>query len=74
MEVFVMEDELLMPSDAGRLLGISRDSVSRWAAEGRLPATYAKMGSRTVVLVRRRDVELLAAQRRQAASVEASSR
>ncbi len=67
------EDELLMPSDAGRLLGISRDSVSRWAAEGRLPATYAKMGSRTVVLVRRSDVERLAAERRQPASVVGAS-
>lgn len=53
-------DELMTPSDAARLLGLSSDSVRALSDAGRLP-TLKTVGGRR--LFRRGDVEKLAADR-----------
>ena len=62
-------NDLMTPSDAARILGLSADSVRVLGDSGRLPALRTVGGRR---LFRRGDVEELAAQRARAA-VEASS-
>lgn len=62
-------NDLMTPSDAARILGLSADSVRVLGDTGRLPALRTVGGRR---LFRRGDVEELAAQRARAA-VEASA-
>jgi len=49
-----LKDDLLTPAEAAALLKVSRHTVYRWIAEGRLPA---KRYSRRVIRVRRGDAE-----------------
>jgi excisionase family DNA binding protein len=53
-------DELLTPSDAARVLGLSSDSVRALADAGKLPMLRTVSGRR---LFRRGDVDRLAADR-----------
>lgn len=53
-------DELLTPSDAARVLGLSADSVRALADAGKLPMLRTVSGRR---LFRRGDVDQLAADR-----------
>ena len=53
-------DELLSPTDAAAVLGVSTDSVRKWADEGKLPCQKTLGGRR---VFRRSDVELLKQQR-----------
>jgi excisionase family DNA binding protein len=53
-------DDLMTPSDAARVLGLSADSVRVLGDTGRLPALRTVSGRR---LFRRGDVEHLAAER-----------
>ena len=64
-------DDLLTPSDAARVLGLSPDSVRVLSDSGRLPAMRTISGRR---LFRRSDVDRLAAERAQLASAAASAR
>jgi excisionase family DNA binding protein len=48
--------DFLLASEAARLLGVSRQSVCRWAGQGRLRATRTSGGVR---LFARREVEQL---------------
>lgn len=57
-------DDLLSPSDAARLAGVSVDAIRLNADKGNLPALRTTNGRR---LFRRADVERFAAQRRTAA-------
>jgi excisionase family DNA binding protein len=57
-------DDLLTPSDAARLAGVSVDAIRINADKGNLPALRTTSGRR---LFRRADVERFAAQRRTAA-------
>ena len=52
-------DELLGPSEAGRQLGVSSQWVRRLVERGELPGMKTSIGT----LVRREDVERLAAER-----------
>lgn len=58
-------NELLTPSEAARLLGVSADTVRLIADKGRVPVLRTMSGRR---LFRRADIELLAAQRRAGSS------
>ncbi len=53
-------NDLMTPSDAARILGLSADSVRVLSDSGRLPAMRTVSGRR---LFRREDVDRLAAQR-----------
>jgi excisionase family DNA binding protein len=53
-------DELMTPSEAARVLGLSADSVRALSDSGRLPTLKTVSGRR---LFRRRDVEKLASDR-----------
>jgi excisionase family DNA binding protein len=53
-------DELMTPSEAARVLGLSPDSVRSFADTGRLPTLRTVSGRR---LFRRGDVEKLAEER-----------
>ena len=53
-------DELMTPSDAARILGLSADSVRALSDAGRLPTLRTVSGRR---LFRRGDVEKLASDR-----------
>ena len=55
-------NDLMTPSDAARILGLSADSVRVLSDSGRLPAMRTVSGRR---LFRRSDVDRLAAQRAQ---------
>jgi excisionase family DNA binding protein len=55
-------DDLLTPSDAARVLGLSADSVRVLSDNGRLPSMRTVSGRR---LFRRSDVDRLAIQRAQ---------
>lgn len=57
-------DDLLTPSDAARVLGLSVDSVRYLADHGRLPVLRTTSGRR---LFKRIDVDQLAADRKRAA-------
>ena len=50
-------DDLLLPSDAARILGVSTDTVRNMDARGQLPAMRTVSGRR---LFRRSDVDQLA--------------
>src|SRR5215468_4594262 len=66
-------DDLMTPSDAARVLGLSADSVRVLSDSGRLPAMRTVSGRR---LFRRGDVDRLAAERAQqtaAAAAKASN-
>lgn len=54
-------EELLTPTEAGHVLGLSPDTVRVLCDKGRLPALRTMSGRR---LVRRGDVERLAEERR----------
>jgi excisionase family DNA binding protein len=58
-------DDLLTPSDAARVLGLSADSVRVLSDNGRLPSMRTVSGRR---LFRRSDVDRLAIQRAQGPS------
>jgi len=58
-------NDLMTPSDAARILGLSADSVRVLGDSGRLPAMRTVSGRR---LFRRGDVDRLAAQRARAAA------
>ena len=62
-------DDLMTPSDAARVLGLSADSVRVLSDSGRLPAMRTISGRR---LFRRSDVDRLAAERAQIAASAAS--
>jgi excisionase family DNA binding protein len=49
-----LEDELLTVAEAAKLLKVTRHTIYRWIAEGRLPAVRY---SRRIVRVRRRDLD-----------------
>jgi excisionase family DNA binding protein len=55
-----VDEVLLTPSDAGRILGLTPEAVRALNNRGRLPALKTLTGRR---LFRRSDVEQLAAQR-----------
>lgn len=57
-------EELLTPTEAGHVLGLSPDTVRVLCDKGRLPALRTMSGRR---LVRRCDVERLAEERRRKA-------
>jgi len=58
-------NDLMTPSDAARVLGLSADSVRVLSDSGRLPAMRTVSGRR---LFRRGDVDRLAAERAQTAA------
>ena len=64
-------NDLMTPSDAARILGLSADSVRVLSDNGRLPAMRTVSGRR---LFRRGDVDRLAAQRAQRADDGAASK
>jgi excisionase family DNA binding protein len=64
-------NDLLTPSDAARVLGLSADSVRVLSDTGRLPAMRTVSGRR---LFRRSDVDRLALQRAQHLAVVAAGR
>jgi excisionase family DNA binding protein len=64
-------NDLLTPSDAARVLGLSADSVRVLSDSGRLPAMRTVSGRR---LFRRVDVDRLALQRAQHLAVMAAGR
>jgi len=53
-------DDLLLPSEAARIIGVSPDSVRGYAASGKLPCMRTVSGRR---LFRRSDVDALVVQR-----------
>ena len=55
------DGDLMMPAEAGALLGVSREQVVKLDRQGRLSSVRTSNGVR---LFRRRDVEALAAERR----------
>ena len=59
-ESLSVDEVLLTPSDAGRILGLTPEAVRALNNRGRLPALKTLTGRR---LFRRSDVEQLAAQR-----------
>ncbi len=65
------EDELLLPSAAGREVGVCSASIRNWIASGRLPAIRLSGGVRAV---RRGDLLRVAEERRQQAEQSASER
>jgi excisionase family DNA binding protein len=64
-------NDLLTPSDAARVLGLSADSVRVLSDNGRLPAMRTVSGRR---LFRRGDVDRLALQRAQNGSAHHAAR
>ena len=64
-------DDLMTPSDAARVLGLSADSVRVLSDSGRLPALRTISGRR---LFRRSDVDRLAAERAQQIAVTAAGK
>ena len=52
--------DLLLPSAAGRLLGVSSTTIRNWIYAGKLPAIRLSGGVRAI---RREDVEQLAGER-----------
>lgn len=54
------KDDLLLPSAAGRLLGVSSAAIRNWIYAGKLPALRLSGGVR---VIRREDLERVAAQR-----------
>jgi excisionase family DNA binding protein len=64
-------DDLLTPSDAARVLGLSPDSVRVLSDNGRLPAMRTVSGRR---LFRRGDVDRLAAERAQQLATAAAAK
>jgi excisionase family DNA binding protein len=64
-------DDLMTPSDAARVLGLSADSVRVLSDSGRLPAMRTVSGRR---LFRRSDVDRLAAERAQQIAVAAAAK
>jgi excisionase family DNA binding protein len=71
-ETTTSPNDLMTPSDAARVLGLSADSVRVLSDSGRLPAMRTVSGRR---LFRRGDVDRLAAERAQhtAAAIAAKS-
>jgi excisionase family DNA binding protein len=63
-------DDLLTPSDAARVLGLSADSVRVLSDNGRLPSMRTVSGRR---LFRRSDVDRLAIQRAQHVTASAGN-
>jgi len=64
-------DDLMTPSDAARVLGLSADSVRVLSDSGRLPALRTISGRR---LFRRSDVDRLAAERAQQIAANAAAK
>jgi excisionase family DNA binding protein len=64
-------DDLMTPSDAARVLGLSADSVRVLSDSGRLPAMRTVSGRR---LFRRADVDRLAADRAQQTAAAAAAK
>jgi len=64
-------NDLMTPSDAARILGLSADSVRVLSDSGRLPGLRTVSGRR---LFRRGDVDRLAAERAQNAMAAASAK
>ncbi|HET6282536.1 MAG TPA: helix-turn-helix domain-containing protein [Polyangia bacterium] len=64
-------NDLMTPSDAARILGLSADSVRVLSDSGRLPGMRTVSGRR---LFRRGDVDRLAAERAQHAMAAAQSK
>jgi excisionase family DNA binding protein len=64
-------DDLMTPSDAARILGLSADSVRVLSDSGRLPALRTVSGRR---LFRRSDVDRLAAERAQQIAAAAAAK
>jgi excisionase family DNA binding protein len=64
-------DDLMTPSDAARILGLSADSVRVLSDSGRLPAMRTVSGRR---LFRRSDVDRLAAERAQQIATAAAAK
>jgi excisionase family DNA binding protein len=64
-------DDLMTPSDAARVLGLSADSVRVLSDSGRLPAMRTVSGRR---LFRRGDVDRLAAERAQHTAAAAAAK
>jgi excisionase family DNA binding protein len=64
-------NDLMTPSDAARVLGLSADSVRVLSDSGRLPAMRTVSGRR---LFRRSDVDRLAAERAQAMAASIASK
>ena len=64
-------DDLMTPSDAARVLGLSADSVRVLSDSGRLPALRTISGRR---LFRRSDVDRLAAERAQQIAAAAAAK
>jgi molybdopterin-binding protein len=58
-----MDEERIRLGEAAEMLGVSPETVRRWADEGRLPAVRSTGGQR---LVRREDVARVLADRRRA--------
>lgn len=63
-------NDLMTPSDAARILGLSADSVRVLGDTGRLPSLRTVSGRR---LFKRGDVEHLAAERARAAAAHAAA-
>jgi len=57
-------DDLLLPSEAARILGVSRGTIRNYADYGDIPVTRTVSGRR---LFRRSDVEQLAGKRKRKA-------
>jgi excisionase family DNA binding protein len=64
-------EDLMTPSDAARVLGLSADSVRVLSDSGRLPAMRTVSGRR---LFRRGDVDRLAAERAQQTAAAAAAK
>lgn len=58
------EPDLLLPSAAGRMMGVSSAAIRTWIYSGKLPAITLSGGVRAI---RREDLERLAAERAKAA-------
>ena len=69
MNEYSNPDDLMTPSDAARVLGLSADSVRILSDSGRLPALRTVSGRR---LFRRGDVDRLAAERAEVAAAKAA--
>jgi predicted DNA-binding transcriptional regulator AlpA len=59
-------DDILTASDAGHVLGCTRDNVLRLVKRGVLPVALRTASKRPINLFRRSDVEALRARRRAA--------
>ena len=51
-----METRWLTTTEAAALMGVSRQTVSRWIREGRLPAKRMRVGQRSIYRVSEHDL------------------